>query len=114
MAKPKSTNSGDDWNSTPLLTRPAGALEIPVNVPHLKTNVRGSKEVPTPPKDKLTVSYSVWRGPGNISSEPLFAEVVSGNAETAITFTEPGEYQLRVRAFDGGKSSYEYISVNVQ
>ena len=104
----------NEWNRTPLLTRPEGALEIPTNVPHLETNVRGMKERPMPPRDKLTVSYSVWRGPANITSEPLFAEVVNGRSSTEITFTEPGEYQLQVRAFDGGKSSYEYISVNVR
>jgi len=114
VAKSKPANSGVDWNSTPLLTRPADALEIPVNVPHLQTNVRGAKERPNPPKDKLTVSYSVWRGPDKISSQPMFAEVVNGRAETEITFSEPGEYQLRVQAFDGGKSSYAYVSVNVQ
>lgn len=115
VEKPKATNSSEpDWSSTPLLTRPTNALEIPVNVPHLQTNVRGSKDRPSPPQDKLTVSYSVWRGPGNISTEPMFTEVASGSATTEITFTQPGEYQLRVRAFDGGKSTYEYITVNVQ
>ena len=104
----------NEWNRTPLLTRPESALEIPTNVPHLQTNVRGMKQKPVPPGDKLTVSYSVWRGPASISSEPLFAEVVNGRSTTEITFTEPGEYQLRVRAFDGGKSTYEYISVNVR
>ena len=76
--------------------------------------MRGAKQKPQPPKDKLTVSYSVWRGPANISSEPMFGEVVDGQATTKIIFSEPGEYQLKVRAFDGGKSSYEYISVNVE
>jgi hypothetical protein len=114
VAKTEDTSNREDWNNTPLLTRPAGALEIPVNVPHLQTNVRGTKVIPTPPRDKLTISYSVWRGPSKISAEPMFAEVTSGSATTEITFTEPGEYQLRVRAFDGGKSSYEFISVNVQ
>lgn len=109
--EPRTVN---EWNRTPLLTRKEGALEIPTNVPHLQTNVRGVKQKPTPPDDKLTVSYSVWRGPANISAEPMFAEVINGSATTEISFREPGEYQLQVRAFDGGKSSYELISVNVQ
>jgi hypothetical protein len=104
----------NEWNRTPLLTRPEGALEIPTNVPHLQTNVRGIKEKPVAPRDKLTVSYSVWRGPATITTQPIFAEVANGSATTEITFTEPGEYQLQVRAYDGGKSSYEFISVNVQ
>ena len=106
--------SVNEWNRTPLLTRPSDALEIPTNVPHLQTNVRGTKQKPQPPKDKLTVSYSVWRGPANISTEPMFGEVVDGLTTTDIAFSKPGEYQLKVHAFDGGKSSYEYISVNVE
>lgn len=104
----------NEWNRTPLLTRPQTALEIPTNVPHLATNVRGIKEKPEPPRNKMTVSYSVWRGPANITTEPQFAEVDNGNATTVVTFTEPGEYQLQVRAFDGAKSSYEIVTVNVQ
>ncbi|GAB5501336.1 MAG: hypothetical protein PsegKO_36470 [Pseudohongiellaceae bacterium] len=107
-------SSVNEWNSTPLLTRPETALEIPTNVPHLQTNVRGMKVKPQAPKDKLTVSYSVWRGPADIVTEPLFAEVNNGRAATEITFSEPGEYQLQVHAFDGGKSTYDFMTVNVQ
>tara|TARA_Y100000994_G_scaffold145845_1_gene119385 strand:- start:1010 stop:1966 length:957 start_codon:yes stop_codon:yes gene_type:complete len=110
----KEERTVNEWNRTPLLTRPANALEVPTNVPHLQTNVRGTKEKPQPPKDKLTVSYSVWRGPANISSEPIFGEIIDGQVTTEITFSEPGEYQLKVHAFDGGKSAYEYVSVNVE
>ncbi len=108
--EPRTVN---EWNRTPLLTRPENALEIPTNVPHLQTNVRGTKMKPTPPRDRLSVSYMVWRGPANITTEPMFAEVVNGKSTTEITFSEPGEYQLRVQAFDGVKSSYETVSVNV-
>jgi hypothetical protein len=104
----------NEWNRTPLLTRAADALEVPTNVPHLQTNVRGTKVKPQAPKDKLTVSYSVWRGPADISLEPIFGEIADGQVTTKIKFSEPGEYQLKVHAFDGGKSAYEYISVNVE
>lgn len=104
----------NEWNRTPLLTRAEDALELPTNVPHLKTAVSGNKIRPTAPKDKLTVNYSVWRGPANITTQPQFSEVKNGTATTQITFTEPGEYQLRVQAFDGGKSSYAYVTVNVR
>ena len=110
----KKETTVNEWNRTPLLTRPSDALEVPTNVPHLQTNLRGTKERPQPPKDKLTVSYTVWRGPANISSDPVFGEVLDGQATTEIEFSEPGEYQLKVHAFDGGKSAYEYISVNVE
>ena len=112
--EPERETVTNEWNSTPLLSRPTAALPIPTNVPHLQTNVRGMKVKPTAPRDKLTVSYTVWRGPANISTEPKFTEAVNGSATTEITFTEPGEYQLQVRAFDGGKSTYKFVTVNVQ
>ncbi len=120
LPKPRPSRGEDEpavvneWNRTPLLTRPENALPLPINVPHLQTNIRGMKQKPTPPRDKLTVSYSVWRGPANIEVEPLFTEVLNGSTRTDITFSEPGEYQLQVRAFDGGKSTYEYVTVNVR
>lgn len=112
--EPKMERTNNEWNTTPLLSRPEGALPIPTNVAHLETNLRGLKVKPMAPEGKLTVSYTVWRGPANIITEPMFADAVNGNATTEITFTEPGEYQLQVRAFDGGKSTYEFITVNVQ
>jgi hypothetical protein len=110
--QPESTPN--EWNTTALLTRPEGAMPIPTNVPHLQTDLRGWKVRPLAPGDKLTVSYIVWRGPANITTEPMFSEVANGSAATEITFTEPGEYQLQVRAFDGGTSTYEFVTVNVQ
>ena len=112
--EPKLERTNNEWNTTPLLSRPEGALPIPTNVGHLQTNLRGLKIRPMAPEDKLTVSYTVWRGPANIVTQPIFAEASNGSATTEITFTEPGEYQLQVRAFDGGKSTYEFVTVNVQ
>ena len=85
-----------------------------MNVPDLSLAVRGNRITARPPRDKLTVSYIVWRGAGNIITEPQFAEVENGSATTSITFSQPGEYELQVRAFDGGKSSYEFVTVNVR
>ena len=98
----------------PLLTPPEDALEIPVNVPQLALTARGNKITAQPPDDKLTVSYIVWRGQGSISTQPQFAEVENGAATTSITFSKPGEYELQVRAYDGGKSTYEFVTVNVR
>lgn len=112
--EPKKERTNNEWNTTPLLSRPEGALPIPTNVAHLQTNLRGLKVKPVAPEGKLTVSYTLWRGPANIITEPIFAEAANGSATTEITFSEPGEYQLQVRAFDGGKSTYEFITVNVQ
>lgn len=112
--EPEQESTPNEWDTTRLLSRPEGAMPIPTNVPHLQTNLRGSKVRPRAPQDKLTVSYIVWRGPANITTEPMFSEVANGSAATEITFTEPGEYQLQVRAFDGGNSTYEFVTVNVQ
>ncbi len=111
---PEQEITPNEWDTTPLLSRPEGAMPIPTNVPHLQTNLRGSLLKPRAPQDKLTVSYIVWRGPANITTEPMFSEVANGSAATEITFTEPGEYQLQVRAFDGGASTYEFVTVIVQ
>lgn len=104
----------NEWDRTPLLTRPDGAVPIPTNVPRLNTNVRGTQLTPLPPQYKLTISYIVWRGPADISSEPMFSEVVNGEATTEITFAEPGEYQLRAQASDGAKVTDAFVTVNVQ
>ena len=99
----------------PMLVPAEDALEIPVNVPMMAAyTMRGGKIGMQPPEGKLTVSYLVWRGPGNITAEPQFTEVENGSATTSITFSEPGEYELQVRAHDGGKSSYEFVTVNVR
>ena len=98
----------------PMLTPPEDALEIPVNVPQLSLTARGNKITARPPADKLTVSYIVWRGQGNIITEPQFAEVENGSASTSISFSKPGQYELQVRAYDGGKSTYEFVLVNVR
>ena len=112
--EPKIERTNNEWNTTPLLSRPEGALPIPTNVGHLQTNLRGLKVKPMAPEGKLTVSYTVWRGPADIITQPIFSEAANGSATTEITFTEPGEYQLQVRAFDGGKSTYEFVTINVE
>ncbi len=68
----------------------------------------------TRPRGVASVSYEVWRGPANITTEPYFAEVENGAATSRITFTEPGEYRLRVRASDGALSTDEFVTVNVR
>ncbi len=92
----------------PLLNPPADALEIPVNIPQHEAQ-RGTR-----PTGVVSVSYAVWRGPANITTEPYYAPVESGGATSRITFTEPGEYRLRVTAFDGQLSTDEFVTVNVR
>lgn len=94
----------------PLLTPPENALELPVNIPQHED--QGPRN---PPRGKATVSYWVWRGPADIRTEPYYAEAdADGNATTTITFTEPGEYQLRVSAHDGATDTEEFVTVTVR
>ena len=92
----------------PLLNQPGDALEIPVNIP------QHERPRQIRPRGVASVSYEVWRGPANITPEPYFAEVENGTATSRITFTEPGEYRLRVRANDGQLSTDEFVTVNVR
>ena len=96
----------------PILVPPDGAPEPPTNVPQLNVNARGRQNRPSPP-DGLSVSYIVWRGPAGVDFGPLYAKVEDGTAATEATFTTPGEYTLQVRAYDGGKSTYEFITLTV-
>ena len=64
------------------------------------------------------LSFAVYANDGSPAEMAVLhsinAEAANGSATTEITFTEPGEYQLQVRAFDGGKSTYEFVTVNVE
>ena len=98
----------------PILTPPDDALEIPTNLPELRVNARGRQTVGGRPPSGLSVSYRLWRGPAAVAFEPEFAEVGGGTAVTTATFSEPGEYLLQVRAYDGAKSTYEFVTVTAR
>ena len=96
----------------PILVPPEGTPEPPKNLPELNVNARGRQIQPSPPEG-LSVSYIVWRGPGAVTFDPLFSLEEDGTAETVATFSKPGDYILRARAFDGQKSTDEQVSVTV-
>ena len=96
----------------PILVPPEGTPEPPTNLPQLNVNARGRQSRPTPP-DGLSVSYIVWRGPAGVAFDPPFAKVEDGSAATAATFTQPGDYVLQGRAYDGNKSTYEFVNVTI-
>ena len=96
----------------PILVPPEGTPEPPTNLPQLNVNARGRQNRTEPP-DGLSVSYIVWRGPAGVVFDPPFAPVEDGNATTAATFSQPGDYVLQARAYDGGKSTYDFINVTV-
>ncbi len=96
----------------PILQPSEDTFEAPVNVPGLGVNPRGARIQPRPPQG-LSVTYSVWRGPGKIVLEPPFALAKDGTATTVVKFTMPGEYVLRARAWDGGLPSEQDIKITV-
>lgn len=96
----------------PILVPPEGAPEPPRNVPRLNVNARGRQSKPAPPEG-LSVSYIVWRGPADVMFDPPFAMVEDGGAQTEAMFSRPGAYVLQARAHDGGKSTYDFVTVTV-
>jgi hypothetical protein len=50
----------------------------------------------------VTLTWFLHQGPGKVLFEPPTARVPSagGSASTNVTFSEPGDYVLRVRAND--------------
>ncbi len=96
----------------PILVPPEGTPEPPRNLPRLNVNARGRQSKPTPPEG-LSMSYIVWRGPADVAFDPPFSMVEDGAAETAAAFSQPGTYVLRGRAYDGGKSAYDFVTVTV-
>jgi hypothetical protein len=96
----------------PILQPTEDTPEAPVNVPQIRLNPRGGMIPPRAPQG-LSVAYSVWRGPAAVKTDPMFAVAKDGKATTTLTFTQPGEYVLRVRATDGVLSAQQDIKVTV-
>lgn len=53
----------------------------------------------------ITVAWSKYRGPGNVTFAPATEVVVDGKATTKATFTAPGTYTIRVIASDAFRES---------
>ena len=96
----------------PILVPPEGTLEPPKNVPGLNVNNRGAQQRARPPEG-LSVSYIVWRGPAGVTATPFFAPVEDGAVTLPLGFSQPGTYVLQARVSDGGKSTYEFLTVTV-
>jgi hypothetical protein len=96
----------------PILQPTAETVEAPINVPGLRVNPRGARINPRPPQG-LSVTYSVWRGPGPVDLEPMFALAKDGRAQTVVRFRVPGEYVLRARAWDGALATEQDLKITV-
>ena len=90
---------------TATVSRPL-ALDVWVTDTEAGTTPRGQRGAPTivtsasaqsrPP----TVTWSVYRGPDRVSFSNLTPPLEQGKAHTTATFSEPGDYTLRVLAFE--------------
>ncbi len=99
---------------TPPILQPSDStVEAPINVPQLRTGLRGERSVPPTPTPAGAVSYIVWRGPAPVKIEPSVAKIVDGKAVTTATFTQPGEYVLRAHTTDGQLPTDQDVKVTV-
>lgn len=64
---------------------------------------RGSSGSPFPTPPALSITWSLFRGPGSVKFEnakPAIDKADGGKATTTATFSTPGDYVLRVQAND--------------
>ena len=87
-----------------------GGPDAPVNVPTIPAPTRGAR--PTGPQGP-TVTWMVWRGPGDVEFEPRVAPVKDGMAQSTASFARPGEYVLRARASDRALTTAQDLTVVV-
>ena len=86
------------------------------------TNLGGSASRPGGPRERLDVTWSLFRGPGRVvfsTTKPPVEKGDGGRSNTTATFDRPGEYILRVEANDetgegGGGFQCCWTSVHVR
>jgi hypothetical protein len=88
---------------TTWVTDEGPKVNVPEPAPQGRGRGRGAsgETVPSPPP--LSVTWSKFRGPGTVTFEnakPAIDKASGGKATTTATFSEPGEYTLRLQAND--------------
>jgi len=80
--------------------------ETPTNLPWLSGNGRrrGSG---------LGVDWFVFRGPADVRFDPERSTPAGGKATTTASFSEPGEYVIRVGAADGLLTTFQDVTITV-
>lgn len=107
LPKPTPEKKAAVGQETPAILQ--GGVDAPVNVPSTVGSARGGPRIQT-----LSVVWSVWRGPANVTFEPGMTPVKDGSASTTVTFSKPGEYVLRARANDRLLTTDREIKITVQ
>jgi hypothetical protein len=60
-----------------------------------------SQAIVKPSRKGLAVTWTQWRGPGELTFEPPTSVVADGKASTKVAFASPGTYVVRAFADDG-------------
>ncbi len=89
-----------------------GGTNAPVNVPQAAEN-RPAAGTPGDRPLGMVVTWTVWRGPGDVRFEPRYAQPVNGTAESQATFSLPGDYVLRATADDGAAATHSHVTIKV-
>lgn len=97
----------------PTLQPPAGQPRAPVNVPILRTGARPSE---LPIDDRLTLTWTVLRGPASVTVAAASGDARAGEPATALTatFSAPGDYLLRATLSDGHLTDVAELEVRVE
>ena len=94
------------------------SAEAPVNVPQLTPpggdTSRFASRARGMLQEGVSVSWTVWRGPADVSFEPARSRAENGRTVTTATFTEPGTYVLRASASDRAASATTDVTVTVR
>jgi hypothetical protein len=94
-------------NRPPAFDNSEFKATTPVNVPQVERPVRSKVN------DRVQVEWYVWRGPAAVSFDPALGGADAGKVVATATFTKPGEYVLRARAFDPASYTVQEIKVVV-
>jgi hypothetical protein len=109
--KPPTVKVGADQTITLPQTASLTVAVTDDGLPKPRRRREGQADVVPPPpgvfadlSEGLTVEWSKYRGPGQVTFEPAREPVVSGSqAATKATFSAPGDYVIHVIADDGSR-----------
>jgi hypothetical protein len=109
VPKPTPRKAAVGQETPPTLKPEPDQPEILLNLPQVgRGRGRGAAQ-------GLVVSWTVWRGPANVTFDPATVPVKGGNGKAVVTatFAKPGSYVLRGTANDGELHTEKDIIVSV-
>jgi hypothetical protein len=108
--------SGQGPGGISTVTAANVSIPLPLNVwvtddDKPRARIPGIPMAPAPP---LGVTWSVYRGNGNVSFGEREPKIEGGKASTTATFARPGEYILRVLAWDRSGKQEAVMAAGMQ